>query len=283
MRIPLKKLSALTLALMIMLVFSSCTSPISTGPQYRENEHTAALYRYKSSTTERAFTVADTYAGKPVTELMAFSLANAEYLEELHIGKNIEVIDVWALTNCPLLKAIYVDESNPYFTGLDGVLYNKDMTEILCYPNGKTPIETNESGAVIGGGTLLLPETVKTIRENAFYLCSNLYSVTLNEGLETIGDKAFLKCSNLQNVKLPNTLTEIGTDAFSYCNSLTALEIPASVQSIKDYAFFSTASRIEKIIVHKDSEHDLALGKDWIPGKNSSVRDKVPVEYVGAE
>ncbi|MGN0562830.1 MAG: leucine-rich repeat domain-containing protein [Candidatus Fimenecus sp.] len=283
MRKTFKKLTALALVLIIVLSFASCTSPISTGPQYRVNENTAALYRYKSATTEREFTVADTYEDKPVTELMAFSLANAEYLEVLNIGKNIEVIDVWALTNCPLLKAIHVDAENPYFTSVDGVLYNKDMTELLAYPNGKTPIETDDSGAVVGGGTIVLPETVKSIRENAFYLCSNLYSVTFNEGLEVIGNKAFLKCANLQNVKFPNTLTEIGTDAFSYCNSFTALEIPSSVQKINDYAFFSTASKIEKIVVHKDSENDLELGEDWIPSKESSIRDKVPVEYVGAE
>lgn len=275
-------LTVLSAMLIILLLFSSCSL---TGDEttYKETEDGYGLYRNKSTSTQEVLTVPDTYEGKPVTELMAFCLANSEYLKELHIGDNIKVIDIWALTNCPLLEKIVVSESNPYFTSVDGVLYNKDMTELLCYPNGKTPLTTDSTGAVTGGGTLVLPDSVVSIRDNAFYMCSNLYSVTFNEGLQRIGNKAFLKCGNLQKIELPNTVTDIGTDAFSYCNAVKTLEIPASVQTIGDYAFFSTASEIEKIVVHKDSENDLTLGKDWTPSKKDSIREKVPVEYVGAE
>lgn len=253
----------------------------SKNNSYKETEDGYGLYRYKSTSTQEVFDVPDTYEGNTVTELMAFSLSNSEYLKELNIGENIKTIDVWALTNCPLLESINVDENNPYFTSVDGVLYNKDKTELICYPNAKAPLETDESGAVVGGGAIVLPDSVTSIRDNAFYMCSNLYSVTFNEGLISIGNKAFLKCDNLQEINLPDTVEAIGTDAFSYCNSVKTLEIPASVQSIGDYAFFSTATQIEKIVVHRDSEADLTLGKDWIPNQSDKVNKKVPVEYVG--
>ncbi|MGN1421592.1 MAG: leucine-rich repeat domain-containing protein [Eubacterium sp.] len=253
----------------------------SNQNSYKDNEDGCGLYKYKSTSTEEVFDVPDTYEGKPVTELMAFCLSNSEYLKELNIGKNIKTIDVWALTNCPLLESINVDEDNPYFTSVDGVLYNKDKTELICYPNGKTPLETDKSGAITGGGTVVLPDSVKSIRDNAFYMCSNLYSVTFNEGLEKIGNKAFLKCENLQTIDLPNTVKTIGTDAFSYCNSVTSLEIPSSVETIGDYAFFSTASNIDKVIVHKESADGLSLGKDWIPNQSDKINKKIPVEYVG--
>ncbi|MGN1442793.1 MAG: leucine-rich repeat domain-containing protein [Acutalibacteraceae bacterium] len=253
----------------------------SNQNSYKDNEDGCGLYRYKSTSTQTVFDVPDTYGDKPVTELMAFSLANSAYLKELNLGKNIKTIDVWALTNCPALESINVDENNPYFTSVDGVLYNKDKTELLFYPNGKTPLSFDESGAVTSGGTLILPESVVSIRENAFYMCSNLYSVKFNEGLESIGNKAFLKCENLKSIELPDTVKTIGTDAFSYCNSVKELEIPSSVESIGDYAFFSTASKLEKIVVHKNSENDLALGKDWIPNQSDSINKKIPVEYVG--
>ncbi|MGN0570561.1 MAG: leucine-rich repeat domain-containing protein [Candidatus Fimenecus sp.] len=268
-----------TLALTLLCSACSLTGNETT---YKENADGYALYRYESTSTQTVFTVPDTYEGQPVTELMAFCLANSEYLKELHIGANIQTIDVWALTNCPVLEKITVSEDNPYFTAVDGILYTKDMTELICYPNGKTPLVTDSTGAVTGGGTVVLPDSVISIRDNAFYMCSNLYSVTFNEGLQRIGNKAFLKCGNLQKIELPNTVTDIGSDAFSYCNAVKALEIPASVQSIGDYAFFSTSSQIEKIIVHKNEESELTLGKDWIPNKKDSIRDKVPVEYVGA-
>lgn len=252
----------------------------SNKNSYKHTEDGYGLYRYKSTSVQEVFDVPETYEGEPVTELMSFCIANAEYLKEINISKNIKTIDIWALTNCPLLESINVDENNPYFCSVDGVLYNKDKTELIFYPNGKTVLVKNESGAVVGG-ELSLPDSVVSIRDNAFYLCSNLYSVTLNNGLKTIGNKAFLKCENLQKITFPDTVEEIGADAFSYCNSLKAVEIPSSVKSIGDYAFFSTASQIEKIVLHHSSEADIELGKDWLPNHSDKISKKVPVEFVG--
>lgn len=274
--------SAILALLTVMLSFSSCTTGgENDNLQYKDAESGYALYRYKGSSTEKTFTVPDTYSEKPVTELMAFCISNSEYLEVLNIGKNIEKIDPWALTNCPVLKAINVSEDNKYFTSINGVLYSKDMTRLIAYPNGKTALTTDKDGKVTGGGTIKLPETVKVIGENAFYMCSNLYSIEFNEGLEKVENKAFLKCTNLLSLEFPDTLSEIGVDSFSYCDSLTHLEIPASVKSIGDYAFFSTSSSIDKIVVHQPNADSLTLGKEWTPNKKNNVRDKVTVEYVG--
>lgn len=263
-------------------LFSSCSLTGNKATEYKENADGYGLYRYSSTPTETAFTVPDTYEGKNVTELMDFSFANAEYLTELHIGKHVHTIGIWALTNCQQLKAIYVSEENPYFTSVDGVLYNKDMTELLFYPNARSPIVTDESGNT-SGGEFTVPDTVKTIRDNAFYLCGNLRSIQFNEGLEKVGNKAFLKCGGLESLTLPSTLKEIGDDAFSYLDNtkLTSIEIPASVESIGNYAFFSTASSVQKVIVHKDSEADLKLGNDWLPNKINAINQEVSVEYVG--
>ncbi len=273
-----KVLAAVVLFAFTVTMFSSCTT--SETLEYRENDDGYGVYRYTSSSVETEFTVPDTYNGKPVTELQAFSFANASYLKTLNIGKNIRTIDVWALTNCTELETINVSAENPYFCSVDGVLYTKDMTELVAYPNGKTKLKTDQDGTLTGGGSLVLPDTVKVIRDNACYLCSNLYSITLNEGLEKVGNRAFLKCTNLQEINLPNTVREIGTDAFSYCDSVKSLDIPSSVESIGDYAFFSTASNIEKIVVHQVSPEALQLGQDWIPHQKDKVNVKVPVEYV---
>ncbi len=273
--------SAILALFTVMFSFSSCTGEESGNLQYKETESGYALYRYSGSSTEKSLTIPDTYDGKHVTELMAFCISNSEYLETLTIGENIEKIDPWALTNCPVLKAINVSENNKYFTSVDGVLYSKDMTKLLAYPNGKTPLVTDKNGKVTGGGSVNLPETVEVIGENAFYMCSNLYSIEFNEGLQTVEDMAFIKCTNLSALYFPSTLTEIGVDSFSYCDSLTHLEIPSCVKSIGDYAFFSTSSSIDKIVIHQPNGDSLTLGKDWIPNKKNNVREKVAVEYVG--
>lgn len=274
---------AVTFIVVIALSFTAFGSYTysSNKNSFKETDDGCGLYRYKSTSVQEVFDVPEDYEGVPVTELMSFSVANAEYLKEINISKNIKAIDVWALTNCPLLERINVDADNPYFCSVDGVLYNKDKTELIFYPNAKTALVKDESGAVVGGGELVLPDSVVSIRDNAFYLCTNLYAVTLNNGLKSIGNKAFLKCENLQEIKFPDTLEEIGTDAFSYCNSLKTVEIPSSVKSIGDYAFFSTASQVEKIVMHHNSEADLELGKDWLPNHSEKISKKIPVEFVG--
>lgn len=273
--------AALLAVLLIVLTFSSC-SVNQKGAEYKETDGGWMLYRYSGASTETEFTVPDTYEGSPVVEIADFGLANAEYLTKITIGKNVQKINDWSLTNCPKLKAFVVDSENEYFTTLDGVLYTKDLTELVAYPNGKTELVKNADDQVCGGGELILPAECKRIRPNAAYLCGNLYTIQLNEGLEEIGDKAFLKCWHYESLTIPSTVTKIGADAFSYADALKALEIPANVQFIGDYAFYSTGSSIEKVVVH-NTEENLELGKDWSPHKKNSVREKVPVEFVGAD
>lgn len=275
-----KAVSVILASVFVVMSLCSC-SMTDNAPQYKDNADGCALYRYKSSSTQTELTVPDTYDGKTVTELMAFSVANAEYLEKLNIGANIKTIDKWAMTNCPVLKEINVSEDNPYFTSVDGVLYNKDMTVLLVYPNGKAPLETNDEGKVVGGGEFTVPETVKEIGENAFYICSNLRMIKFSDSIEKISDKAFIKCGNLAELSLPSSLKEIGADAFSYCDSLKSVEIPSNVQKIGDYAFFSAGTAIEKIIVHADSENDIELGTKWLPNKKGKINDTVKPEFVG--
>lgn len=281
-----KSLAAILAVLILVLSFSSC-SVNKKGSEFEDVETGVKLHRYTGSSTETEYIVPEEQGGKPVVEIGDFGLANAEYLKTVTIGKNVKTISPWALTNCSKLEAILVDEENEYFTSIDGVLYNKDVTEVVAYPNGKTPLVKDNEGKVIGGGEYVAPATVKHIRANAFYLCWNLYSVTLNEGLETVGDKAFLKCDNVRSINIPNTVTEIGVDAFSYMNTLTSLEIPSSVKKIGNYAFFATESNIDKIVVHNNREN-IEIGdkndpeyKDWLPNQKGTFGTKVPVEFVG--
>lgn len=279
----MKKIVAAMLAVVVLVMgFSSCSMQ-ENKPRYKNNADGCALYRYKSLSTEKAFTVPDEKDGKAVTELMRFSIANAEYLEELTLGKNITTIQERALENCPNLKKITVSEENQYFKSVDGVLYNKDMTKLLCYPNAKSPIIRDEEGNYISGGDFVVPDTVKEIAPFAFYLCSNLYNIEFNEGLEKIDKMAFIKCTSLAELHLPSTVTEIGVDAFSYCDSLKRIEIPSSVQKVEDYAFFSTISNVEKIIIHQDKESDIAFGKNWEPNIKNTINGHPPIEYVGKD
>lgn len=94
------------------------------------------------------------------------------------------------------LREINVDEENQFFTSVDGVLFNKDITEIIKYPPAKI------------GTSYSIPSTVTTVRQWCF-------------------DK-----SKLEAIVIPNSVRQLETAAFSSCSNLTVLNIPSSVEKI---------------------------------------------------
>ena len=90
--------------------------------------------------------------------------------------------------------------------------------------------------------TVLLPDTLQSIGDEAFYNCYSLTSITIPEGVTSIGERAFYNCSSLTSITIPEGVTSIGDHAFSFCGSLTSIIIPESVTSIGDYAFYDCSS-----------------------------------------
>jgi len=127
------------------------------------------------------------------------------------------------------LNNIQVDEDNQYYTSVDGILFNKDKTELICYPNSKKD------------DIYTVPETVKKIHDCAFTFSgaepeeiSRLNEVHLPYGLEEIGSRVFLG-RTLKNFTIPETVHTIGDRAFE--GALTSINIPDSVTSIGEECF----------------------------------------------
>jgi len=104
-----------------------------------------------------------------------------------------------------------VADDNDYYTTQDGVLYNKDTTTLILYPNAKAD------------KSFTVPETVITIGGYAFEDCSALRSVEMLNGLKTIKYEAFWDCSSLETVVIPATTESIETYAFHGCESLATI------------------------------------------------------------
>ncbi|MBQ9531442.1 MAG: leucine-rich repeat domain-containing protein [Eubacterium sp.] len=71
---------------------------------------------------------------KPITELHDYAFNCDGAIERINIGKDVKRIDGKSIYSCWNLQYIDVDDENPYFCDIDGVLYNKDKTKIILYP-----------------------------------------------------------------------------------------------------------------------------------------------------
>ena len=89
---------------------------------------------------------------------------------------------------------------------------------------------------------ITLPNTIKSIGNNAFYECTALENLTLGNATETIGQYAFYNCNSLNNITIPDNVTSIGNYTFSGCSSLINITIPDNVTTIGAYAFQNCSS-----------------------------------------
>ncbi len=263
----IRKVIALFMASVLLLSTASCslTSKERFSVKYGENDNGVYLKKFTGTSTDVEFTVADNFEGKPVVELVDFAVSNSEYLQELNIGANVEIISSWAITNCPVLKSINVSRDNKAYTSKDGVLYSKDMKTILCFPN-------------MNSTRYVIPEGVETVSMNAFYKCSNMTEVVLPGSIKLIEDRAFQKCVNLKSISLGDLVEKIGIDSFSFCTGLTEMFIPKSVKSIGDFAFYNCGNIALMSMEAKDAS-TVSLGKDWLPRKTDAVKTKIGLAW----
>lgn len=161
-------------------------------------------------------------------------------LKQIGIGKGIESIAEGAFSHCQQLDTITVDSANKVYTAENGVLFNKDKTELICYPAAKT-------------GSYQIPENVKKIGVSAFAGASKLEKITFAAGLEEIGGYAFSECTSLGVPELPSKLITIGENAFEYCTSFNSeITIPKTVISVGRFAFYMDYD-LNKITIESDS------------------------------
>ena len=130
---------------------------------------------------------------------------------------------------CESLTSIEVSNNNENYSSTDGVLFNKNKSELITYPAGKTDSE------------YAIPNSVTSIGSYAFFDCESLTSVTIPNSVTNIGVYAFYGCKSLTSVTIPDSVISIGDYAFSYCESLTSVTIPNSVTGIGSNAFYKTA------------------------------------------
>ena len=121
---------------------------------------------------------------------------------------------------------------------------------------------------------IVLPNGITKVQNSNNTFCSfpNLQTIVIPEGVTSIGEEAFRECTNLTSITIPSSVTNIGSSAFYYCSSLTSITIPESVTGIDNYAFYY-CSKLKTINYTGTEEQWEAINKDsyWCYGASFNV------------
>lgn len=259
----------------ISLILASCAFKDQDRIKYKKVEGGYEINKFTGSSITKKYKIEEAYKGEKIIGISDFCFSNNEYLESIEIPKSIKKIGTWAFSNCIKLKSIDVDVENKNFLSSDGVLFSKDKTVLLAFPNNSHGAEFDSQNKLLKTSTYQIPSTVKIVGEKAFYRCEALKSIIIPEGVVEIRERAFTNCTRLEEIKLPSTLTTLGVDAFSEVGNNSSKEnieknyktlvIPSKVVKIGSYAFFKTPYK--EIKLDKANEKNIKLGKDWYPIK----------------
>ena len=140
--------------------------------------------------------------GKRVTRIVETALAKCKNLETLYISASIETLGwgnsydpcfVWSDNVESNLREINVAEENTAYTSINGVLYTKDMKQLVYVPNAYE-------------GNLTVPETVTNIHTGALQDCRKLTEITfLASEFFSIYGEMFKGCVSLKAINVSET------------------------------------------------------------------------------
>ena len=208
MKKVLKKLPLLILALVLVLAIKDKTYAATYGDLTYEVQNDGTIKITDCDTNASgALTIPSTIGGKKVTSIGYHAFYDGSSLTSITIPEGVTSIDSYAFDDCSSLTSINVSENNKNYCSVDGVLFNKDKTEIIKYPEGKD------------GASYKIPEGVTRIENSAFNQCNNLTSLTISNGVINIADYAFYSCESFEKILCLGDAPKLGSKSFDGCSS----------------------------------------------------------------
>jgi hypothetical protein len=238
MRDDLPVLSVLNIGSTSILGYTGSDGPISpTSFSYPADELPwYAFYNY--STGYGKNTLTNVTLPSSITSIGRYAFGYCRNISTLAFPSTVSTIQNWAFTDCGNNLAITipaatttiqnlafeafngpinVDGSNPNYSSLNEVLFNKDKTTLIQCPASKS-------------GDYIVPSTVTLIGQNSFSRCTRLNGyITIPPSVTTIGGWAFRECGVTGPLTIPESVDSIGNGAFNWCTALTSIYVYSKV------------------------------------------------------
>ena len=191
-----------------------------------------------------------------VTNIGEYAFSGSKGLTSVIIPNSVTSIGRDAFYDCPGLTSITIPNSVTSIgrdvfgncTSLTSITVEQGNNNYDSRNNCNAIIEKESNTLIAGCKKTVIPNSVTSIGNYAFYDCSSLTSVTIPNSVTSIGNYAFSFCSGLNSITIPNSVTSIGSNAFHECSGLNSVTIPNSLTSIGEYAF-SYCSRLTSITI----------------------------------
>lgn len=179
---------------------------------------------------------------KPITSIHEYAFNGDETLHNITFGKDVKYIDSKAIYSCWYVRNVWIDDENPYYCDIDGVVYNKDVTEAVFYPNyhdlqlmiengyATEEVDKNGNRKFISKVT---DENGNLVDEKGNNLVERLW------GTNKLYDEQYYQTYNrtCRTYVIPSTVTKINELAFAYSN-IVDLYIPEGVTKMDNMAVF---------------------------------------------
>ncbi|MCD8089181.1 MAG: leucine-rich repeat domain-containing protein [Clostridiales bacterium] len=163
-----------------------------------------------------------------LTSIGGYAFQSSHNLTSIVIPENVTYIGGGVFDNCTGLETITIADGNTSFcSDENGIVYTADMTEVVACGCANTKV-----------ADLVIPNTVKYVRNSVFGYNDNIQTVTVAEGASdlVIGDWTFSNCNNLVSADLTG-VTEISSGAFYNSPSLATVTVSTSLSYVGESAF----------------------------------------------
>lgn len=264
--------------------------------EYTVNEDGTSITINKYLGTDTEIVIPNTIDGYSITNIGKLAFSDCTKLINIVLPDTVTSLEKYAFDDCKNLESIEVNENNQKYKSEKGVLYSKDGTKIIRYPEGKKQEEYE------------MPENIIDIQDYAFNNCKNLINIEVNknnpkykstngvlytkdgkeivrypegkqqeeykilEGTTKIGNCTFYGCNSLISIEIPEEVTIIEWSAFKKCNSLENIKIPKGV-TILENSTFEECRNLKSIEIPEGVE---SIGRYTFAKCNNLISIRIP-------
>lgn len=163
-------------------------------------------------------------------------------VKHIRVKGEMNADDLTTIQNMSMVKSIDLSGATGITALPSEYMQNRGLTEFLLPPTLKT-IGDKAFYRALSLTHITIPASVRYIGSSAFRECSGLEAIAFEEGcqLTTIGSYAFYEDKALKAISIPDGVKTIEEHTFYYCTSLTDVKFPSGLETIGSYAFCRAA------------------------------------------